>query len=48
MNNYNVSECIKEFGRSVSLIDSDGRMIQQEKCMLTPLRYKNKMYLELH
>lgn len=46
MNNYNVSECIKEFGRGVNLIDPDGKLIQQEKCILTPLRYKNKMYLE--
>ncbi len=46
MNNYNVSECIKKFGRGVSLIDSDGKLIQQEKCILSPLRYKNKMYLE--
>ncbi len=46
MNNYNVSECIKEFGRSVKLIDLENRLVQQEKCILTPLRYKNKMYLE--
>lgn len=46
MNNYNVSECLKEFGRGLNLVDSDGKLIQQEKCILSPLRYKNKMYLE--
>jgi AraC-like DNA-binding protein len=40
------SEYIRKFGRSVNLVGSDGKTVQTEKCILTPLRYKNKMYLE--
>ena len=41
-----VSYYIRKFGRNIMLADSVCNVIQQERCILSPLRYKNKMYLE--
>lgn len=42
----NVDTLIKKYGRDVHIFCSAGRQIQSTRCILTPLRYKNKMYLE--
>ena len=34
------------YGRPVSLFDGNGNFICKSKCLIQPLRYKNKMYLE--
>lgn len=33
------------YGRSCSLIDTEGNVLQSMGALLSPLRYKNKMYL---
>lgn len=37
---------IKKYGRLVSVCDSEGNVIQSDKCIIQPLRYKNKMYTQ--
>ncbi|MBQ8209372.1 MAG: hypothetical protein IJZ35_02175 [Clostridia bacterium] len=37
---------IKKYGRSVSVCDSKGNVTQHTKCIIQPLRYKNKMYTQ--
>ncbi len=42
----NVDRFIKKYGRRIHFFCSGGREIQKINCILAPLRYKNKMYLE--
>lgn len=43
----NISDrVIKKYGRNTTLCNSDGTVIQSMKCIIQPLRYKNKMYTQ--
>ena len=42
----NFIRCIEKWGKKASLADCRGGIIQNEKCFIQPLRYKNKMYIE--
>ena len=37
---------INKYGRSAETYDESGNLIQQTKCFIQPLRYKNKMYTQ--
>lgn len=37
---------IKKYGQSVELYDEDDTLIDNTKCFIQPLRYKNKMYTQ--
>ncbi len=41
-----IRKLFTRYGRPVSLIDKNGKTIKESKCLIQPLRYKNKMYLE--
>ncbi len=41
----NIKECLEEFGRPVALCSSDGKDETNLYAIISPLRYKNKMYL---
>lgn len=38
--------CINRFGRKVFLYNGCGELVQEGKCFIQALRYKNKMYTE--
>ena len=43
----NISDrVIKKYGRNTKLCNSDGTVVQSLKCIIQPLRYKNKMYTQ--
>lgn len=43
----NISDkIIKKYGRSVTVCDNKNNVIQKTKCIIQPLRYKNKMYTQ--
>ena len=42
----NIERIMNRYGRSISIIDSCGNKVEEKKCFVQPLRYKNKMYLE--
>ena len=42
----NIVPMMNRFGRPLYLFCSNGKRIQTINCIITPLRYKNKMYLE--
>lgn len=42
----NFDTLLNRFGRTFYIIDNNGNKISEAKCMMQPLRYKNKMYLE--
>lgn len=41
----NITGMLKKYGRTVALRDSEDALIQSSYAMVSPLRYKNKMYL---
>lgn len=41
-----INKLFSRYGRPVSLFDKNGNLINESKCLIQPLRYKNKMYLE--
>lgn len=41
-----IDRYMNKYGRKVGLFDSCGNKLQEKKCFIQPLRYKNKMYLE--
>lgn len=43
----NISDrVIKKYGRSTKVCDSQGKVLQHTRCIIQPLRYKNKMYTQ--
>lgn len=40
-----IKECLEEYGRPVALCSSDGTNETNLYAIISPLRYKNKMYL---
>ncbi len=42
----NIERIISRYGRTVKTVDSCGKEIEEKKCFIQALRYKNKMYLE--
>ncbi len=41
----NIKECLEEYGRPAALCSSDGKTEENLHAIISPLRYKNKMYL---
>lgn len=41
----NVTGCLNSYGRTVEIHSSDGVRLATLKAQISPLRYKNKMYL---
>ena len=39
-------KAIKKYGRKITVYDESGKLIEQTKCIIQPLRYKNKMYTQ--
>lgn len=39
-------KAIMKYGRDVTVFNSSGEKIQHTKCIIQPLRYKNKMYTQ--
>ncbi len=37
---------IKKYGRNITVYDESGSAVGQTKCIIQPLRYKNKMYTQ--
>ena len=43
----NISDrVIKKYGRRIKVCDSNGDVLEHTKCIIQPLRYKNKMYTQ--
>ena len=41
-----IKRLFSRYGREVCIFDRNGNFINKGKCLIQPLRYKNKMYLE--
>ncbi len=39
-------KAIKKYGRNIAVFSPSGEEIQHTKCIIQPLRYKNKMYTQ--
>lgn len=37
---------INKFGRNIKIYNSAGELVQELNCLIQPLRYKNKMYMQ--
>lgn len=42
----NIERIMNRYGRTICVVDSCGNKIEEKKCFVQPLRYKNKMYIE--
>ena len=41
-----ITRLLARYGRPASLFDGNGNLLCESKCLIQPLRYKNKLYLE--
>ncbi|MBQ7121230.1 MAG: hypothetical protein IJO03_03090 [Clostridia bacterium] len=41
----NISPIFENYGRPAAFVSKDGEMLSEMKAFISPLRYKNKMYL---
>ena len=41
-----IKRLLARYGRPASLFDGNGNLLCESKCLIQPLRYKNKLYLE--
>ena len=39
-------KAIKKYGRKITVYDESDKLLQQTRCIIQPLRYKNKMYTQ--
>ena len=42
----NIEACLSAVGRDITLRDAEGEVVSSHRAVISPLRYKNKMYLD--